>query len=566
MIHTDETRRKALEELRQLAQSRGGKCLSRRYEGAHVKHKWCCAEGHRWSAIPTSIRRGSWCGVCGSIAAGRSKASSIEDARSVAKQRGGKCLSRSYKNNSTDLKWQCGSGHQWDATFTSVKGSKNRKGTWCPVCAGKLAPAAALKYFQTFAAEKGGKLLSRRYVRAKEKLKWECAQGHVWTAVPDSVKRGTWCPSCSRIEQGARIEILRSDLQDAAKAHNGICHSTEYTNAHHKLDWECQNGHRFKMKLGHVEDGHWCPRCSAGRSERLCAAVLEYVVGREFRKSRPKWLLNERGNPMEVDGYCEKLGMAFEFHGEQHFDDVPFFHRSGKSIERQRQIDARKRRICRQRGVALLEIPISVPPERLQAYITEKIESAGMGHTITNRKKLDLDSVDLSPDNYIIEYHQIAKERGGQCLSRVYFNNHTKLMFECGEGHQWTAVPSSIKAGSWCQKCGYQEAAKKQRKHTIGEMRRVAESRGGKCLSKKYVSCNTKLEWQCAEGHRWKAAPSHVMKGRWCPRCGKAKLAKLFRLSIEDMRETAARTRRRVPIDRVREQSYPTTVEMCQGA
>ena len=46
-----------------------------------------------------------------------------------------------------------------------------------------------------------------------------------------------------------------------------------------------------------------------------------------------------------------------------------------------------------------------------------------------------------------------AKERGGVCLSTVYVNARTKLRWRCTEGHEWQAVPHSIKSGRWCQAC-----------------------------------------------------------------------------------------------------------------
>ncbi|MCP4898302.1 MAG: hypothetical protein GY906_15115, partial [bacterium] len=39
---------------------------------------------------------------------------------------------------------------------------------------------------------------------------------------------------------------------------------------------------------------------------------------------------------------------------------------------------------------------------------------------------------------------------GGKCLSDTYINTHTKLLWECKQGHQWEAKPSNIKSGRWC--------------------------------------------------------------------------------------------------------------------
>ena len=70
---------------------------------------------------------------------------------------------------------------------------------------------------------------------------------------------------------------------------------------------------------------------------------------------------------------------------------------------------------------------------------------------------------------------------------------------------------------------------------TIEEMQRIAAERGGKCLSSKYINSNTKLQWQCKEGHEWEAIPASVKRGHWCPFC-----SGIIPLSIEDMQKNAA--------------------------
>lgn len=55
---------------------------------------------------------------------------------------------------------------------------------------------------------------------------------------------------------------------------------------------------------------------------------------------------------------------------------------------------------------------------------------------------------------------------------------------------------------------------------TIEEMRDIARSRGGECLSEKYINSKTKLRWRCSEGHEWEAIPNNVKNHhRWCPFC-----------------------------------------------
>lgn len=47
----------------------------------------------------------------------------------------------------------------------------------------------------------------------------------------------------------------------------------------------------------------------------------------------------------------------------------------------------------------------------------------------------------------------LAKNRGGQCLSSEYINNHSKLEWECSLKHIWKAEPRAIKRGQWCPIC-----------------------------------------------------------------------------------------------------------------
>ena len=51
-------------------------------------------------------------------------------------------------------------------------------------------------------------------------------------------------------------------------------------------------------------------------------------------------------------------------------------------------------------------------------------------------------------------------------------------------------------------------------KLTIEAMRILAQQKGGKCLSKRYVNNHTKLWWQCAKGHKWFARPDSVKSDR----------------------------------------------------
>lgn len=72
--------------------------------------------------------------------------------------------------------------------------------------------------------------------------------------------------------------------------------------------------------------------------------------------TRPVWLTNEDGNRIELDFYIEHLGIALEIQGDQHFRYVPFFHKTLDVYNKTRRTDAKKKDLCTERNIELIEI------------------------------------------------------------------------------------------------------------------------------------------------------------------------------------------------------------------
>ena len=53
----------------------------------------------------------------------------------------------------------------------------------------------------------------------------------------------------------------------------------------------------------------------------------------------------------------------------------------------------------------------------------------------------------------------------------------------------------------------------------IDRWKKIAEERGGRCLSDVYFDSRTHLNWECFLGHRWSAKPDNILQGHWCPQC-----------------------------------------------
>jgi hypothetical protein len=445
----------------------------------------------------------------------------IKDAQNIAEKRGGICLSENYINSRAKLLWECAKGHRWMARMENIK----YQSQWCPYCAG--VNKRTISDMQALAKKHGGKCLSTDYFNARTKLKWECSQGHQWSAKPNYIQQGNWCPYCAN-----NVPLTIERMRQLAQERGGRCLSRVYLGIQKKLLWQCANGHKWKAKPNSIQQGGWCAICSSGLGERICREFFERIFRKPFPKSRPPWLKNIRKNQMELDGYCKSLKIAFEHQGGQHYSEKSLYINNSKDLKIRKADDKLKRKLCHENGVVLIaipEIPRFLPIEEIKYYLsTEFLKNGIMLPKDFDNIKVDLKTAYSSSiaTEYMLKIKQIVKNKGGVLLSEKYVNSSTKLRWRCSKGHEWEAVPNSINQGKWCYKCGRENMAQKERL-TIDLMIKIAESRGGKCLSDKYKNKSLKLLWECSEGHRWEASPGNVKNRKsWCPICAKNKKRK----------------------------------------
>ena len=104
------------------------------------------------------------------------------------------------------MTWECQELHIWDARFDWMK----HDNSWCPYCAGKFNNSIEL--CRAIAIARGGICLSDEYINNKTKMKWKCRQKHEWNTNFDSIKRGSWCPSCSPLKSELFVRKVLENL------------------------------------------------------------------------------------------------------------------------------------------------------------------------------------------------------------------------------------------------------------------------------------------------------------------------------------------------------------------
>lgn len=237
--------------------------------------------------------------------------------------------------------------------------------------------------------------------------------------------------------------------------HEGKCLSIEYINSKTSLLFECKDGHQWTAIWTNIYKGKWCPICSKFAGERITRIFFESIFDKKFLKARPEWLISPKGYKLELDGFCEELGLAFEHQGMQHYK-ITGFSRTKTILNKIKLYDILKAKLCEDNNIKLIIIP-QVPDlteiKDLKQFIYDQCNKANVNIS----KNIEDVIIDLNMGplsfQYLEIYKNIAKNKGGECVSENYINSGSKLIFVCSKGHQWTAIPHNILKGCWCPDC-----------------------------------------------------------------------------------------------------------------
>lgn len=581
------TQRLTIEQMHELAESRGGKCLSSGYLNAHSKLRWRCGNGHEWSAVPGSVRAGRWCQICSKKSAALKRRVGITFFHELAESRGGTCLSSEYISASSHLKWMCSNGHKWEAIPDSVK-----RGSWCSKCSSKIRgknQRATVQSMVALADRRGGKFISLEYFGNQIKHTWECKQGHRWDAMPGSILAGTWCPDCA-----GRRRLTIEDAHKLALEKKGACLSTTLDRKNPRLEWQCQFGHVWSATIHSLRSGSWCPDCAGVRKHTILTAqkVAEKFEGQCLSKryknisEKIRWqcarghqwqaslyavmqgqwcsvctgrskptlakmqnMARERGGTCTSKRYVSAkspLGWACKF-GHKWSANYGTIRRGAWCPECQLGVGER---ICRQYFEQIFRTPF--PSTRPKWLVNPKTslpleldgfsESLKLAFEHQGAQHYHLRTPFIKSETHLAERKALDQIKRETCLkygirlievpsvpdllSLSELPSYLKSAFEKNK------IPLP-RAANW-NDVDLRKAYAPDTKVMLDGLRELARSRQGKCLSKIFLGSTRKHDWECIERHRWSATPVKIRSGRWCRRCAGTEPR-----TIEEMREYA---------------------------
>ena len=368
-----------------------------------------------------------------------------------------------------------------------------------------------------YAQSRGGKVLAESISKKSEYVDWECSKGHIWSQPTGGVIRNaSWCPIC-----GGNAPRTLEDLRKVVESRGGKLISTEYKNVDASYDFECSRGHKFSNRFSKVVNGgQWCPRCNKGsKSEEICRITFEQIFGFDFPKARPKWLRNSRNNQMEIDGYCEELGIGFEYQGTQHFSKQFY----GTSLEKRIADDEIKAKLCQEHGIHLFIIDYKMDYYEFPNQMFQQALRFGIDVSRFNfAQDIDINKAYIRDDRLPILI-EILKKKQITVLSTKWIGVRDKYEFRCDVcGHEWAATGShffNTRRVGGCQKCSYAAVGDINRLD-LDEIHEFAKKHGGVCLSESYGHIKQKYKFRCSRGHEFEDIYNNMkFRDRFCPTC-----------------------------------------------
>ena len=332
-----------------------------------------------------------------------------------------------------------------------------------------------------------GECLETEYVNSRTPMRFKCRyKDHkIWLTRLSIIKDKSWCPACAK-EKAKNKNGLKT-ATDHALTKGGACLSTEYKGANHKMTWQCgiKNHKAWAARYADViSSGTWCPECGETKNlqEFRTRHILNHMFNTNFIKTRSiDWNKNQKtGRTLELDGYSQQLGIAFEFQGRQHVKN--HFGLTKAEFEKSKQRDQIKKENCRKNGVVLIEIHERRNHKHrgsMSFYesILTAIKKAGLTLPITVDHQVIAKILKDSPEGskqevYLKKAKEHASSKGGKCLSQRYVSSRDKLEWRCHDPKHksWHAKYSNVltKNGSWCPECGFRVISIKKSKTKDG--------------------------------------------------------------------------------------------------
>jgi len=249
---------------------------------SNKKRNWKCSKGHSYEATVAHRSEGKGCPFC----SGRQVLIGFNDlgtthlkiSKEAHEWDPGTVSAGSHKR----ANWICPRGHVWD----EVVKERALQGYGCSYCSGKRVLNGFNDLATThpeIAAQADGwdpTLFSKGHNKKKN---WKCELGHTYSdTINHRTGMETKCPVCSGHKVLVGFNDLVTTSPDLAAEADGWDPTTITRGSKKKVQWRCQNGHRWKTSPKDRSRGEACPSCSKSGFDPNKAGWLYLIYHEEW--------------------------------------------------------------------------------------------------------------------------------------------------------------------------------------------------------------------------------------------------------------------------------------------
>ena len=197
-------------------------------------------------------------------------------------------------------------------------------------------------------------------------------------------------------------------MRKIASYYGGYCLSTEMTKNLDRLEWKCKLNHTWVTSAQKIKQGSWCKKCSAKKANESRTMTIQ-----------------------EMDRLAEKNGgKCLSIYYVNNNTSLWF--------------------VCKEN-------------HKFKSY-SKSIKRGHWCKRCSNKKVMEPKQLTIK------QMKELAKQRGGDCLSDSINNSYSKLLWKCSEGHKWKSTAQSVKnRKSWCPECTKLGGIKEEKVRSIFE-------------------------------------------------------------------------------------------------
>ncbi len=516
--------------------------------GSNKKAWWLCTKGHEWQTTIFHRNNGTGCPYC----SGRYAIKGENDLKTVnptlAKEwnyekNSNLKLEQIMANSNKKVWWKCNNGHEWQATIAS-----RNCGNGCPYCSEYFAikgkndlqtvnPTLAKEWNY----EKNNGLTPIDVLpNSGKKVWWKCSKGHEWQARIADRNNDRGCPICSSERKTSFPEYA---IEYYLKKY-GLDVIHLYREKGYELDVFIPS-----KNIAIEYDGYfWHKNKSKKDIEKNRKCEKDGITLYRIREGLPS--LNDSSLDFIVQTTQKDLSIVLkkvlgEIIGSTVDIDIE---RDSIDIENLREYMEKENSLLLSNPEMANEWNYekngNLKPEHFAANSNKKVWwKCSKGHewqaSVDNRnkgrgcpycvgKKVLKGYNDLQTVNPELASEWNFEKNGNLKPEHFTANSHTKVWWECSQGHQWQANVTDRNRGNGCPYCAGQKVLKGQNDlQTVNpELASEWNYEKNNELTPKDVLPNShiKVWWKCSKGHEWQATVHHRNKGNRCPYCSGKKV------------------------------------------